>query len=103
MAVPLVTTGSGRIEVCRWLEPLREREQVAEDRRQMSLERVLAEAAPTVVAMATLSIAGLLWSLQSSIADIKASQTRILDLVKDSQTRIVNLESRVRELELNRN
>lgn len=70
------------------------------DRRQMSLERVLAEAAPTIIAMGVLSIAGLLWSLQSSMAEIKASQTRILDMIKDSQIRIVKLEDRVRDLEM---
>jgi hypothetical protein len=70
------------------------------DRRQMSLERVLAEAAPTIVAMSALSIAGLLWSLQMSISDIKAQQTRLLDIVKDSQVRVTALEARVRDIEL---
>lgn len=70
------------------------------DRRSLSLERVLAEAAPTIIAMGVLSIAGLLWSLQSSMAEIKASQTRILDMIKDSQIRIVKLEDRVRDLEM---
>ena len=73
------------------------------DRRQMSLERVLAEAAPTIIAMGVLSIAGLLWSLQSSIAEVKVSQVRILDMIKDSQERILRLEERVRELELKKN
>lgn len=53
-----------------------------------------------VIAMSTLSIAGLLWSLQVSISDIKAQQSRLLDLVKDSQSRILVLENRVRDLEL---
>lgn len=70
------------------------------ERRQMSLERVLAEAAPTVIAMGVLGIAGLLWSLQMSITDIKAQQSRILDLIKDSQSRLTVLEGRVRDLEL---
>ena len=70
------------------------------DRRSLSLERVLAEAAPTTIAMGVLSIAGLLWSLQSSIAEVKVSQVRILDMIKDSQERILRLEERVRELEL---
>jgi hypothetical protein len=70
------------------------------DRRQISLERVLAEAAPTIVAMSALSIAGLLWSLQMSISDIKAQQARLLDIVKDSQTRVTQLETRVRDIEL---
>jgi len=73
---------------------------VVPDRREMSLERVLAEAAPTIVAMSALSIAGLLWSLQMSISDIKSQQTRVLDLIKDSQTRVTSLENRVRDLEL---
>ena len=70
------------------------------DRRQLSLERVLAEATPTIIAMGVLSIAGLLWSLQASITEIKVSQTRILDMVKDSQERILRLEDRVRQLEI---
>ena len=73
------------------------------DRRSLSLERVLAEAAPTIIAMGVLSIAGLLWSLQSSIAEVKVSQVRILDMIKDSQERILRLEERVRELELKKN
>lgn len=71
-----------------------------EDRRQAGLDGVFAQAAPQVIAMAALSIAGLLWSLQMSITDIKAQQARILDLVKDGQVRITSLENRVRELEL---
>lgn len=70
------------------------------EQRSLSLERLLAEAAPMVIAMSTLSIAGLLWSLQVSISDIKAQQSRLLDLVKDSQSRILVLENRVRDLEL---
>lgn len=70
------------------------------DRRSLSLERVLADAAPTIIAMGVLSIAGLLWSLQSSISEVKVSQVRILDMIKDSQERILRLEERVRELEI---
>jgi hypothetical protein len=66
----------------------------------MSLERVLAESVPMIIAMSTLSIAGLLWSLQTSVSDIKAQQARLLDLVKDSQERILTLENRVRDLEM---
>lgn len=72
------------------------------DRRQISLERVLAEAAPTIVAMASLSIAGLLFTLQSSISKIEAQQARLLEIVKDNQQRVLILEGRVRDIEINR-
>lgn len=72
------------------------------DRREMSLERVLAEAAPTIVAMASLSIAGLLFTLQSSISKIEAQQARMLEIVKDNQQRVLILEGRVRDIEINR-
>lgn len=72
------------------------------DRRQVSLERVLAEAAPTIVAMASLSIAGLLFTLQSSISKIEAQQARLLEIVKDNQQRVLILEGRVRDIEINR-
>jgi hypothetical protein len=66
----------------------------------MDLERLLTDSIPMIIAMSTLSIAGLLWSLQVSVGDIKAQQSRLLDLVKDSQARILTLENRVRDLEL---
>lgn len=72
------------------------------ERRQMSLERVLAEAAPTIVAMASLSIAGLLFNLQGSIGEIKSQQVRLLEIVKDTQQRVLVLEGRVRDLEIRR-
>lgn len=68
----------------------------------MSLERVLAEAAPTIVAMASLSIAGLLFTLQTSISKIEAQQVRMLEIVKDNQQRVLILEGRVRDLEISR-
>lgn len=72
------------------------------DRRQISLERVLAEAAPTIVAMASLSIAGLLFTLQTSISKIEAQQARLLEIVKGNEQRVLVLESRVRDIEINR-
>ncbi|MFZ9654662.1 MAG: hypothetical protein ACO29V_03400 [Limnohabitans sp.] len=72
------------------------------DRRQMSLERVLAEAAPTIVAMATLSVAGLLFTLQMSISEIKSQQARLLEIVRDNQQRALVTEGRVRDLEIER-
>lgn len=71
-----------------------------DDDRRPGAGNLLEQAAPQVIAMAALSIAGLLWSLQMSITDIKAQQARILDLVKDGQVRLSALENRVRELEL---
>lgn len=71
-----------------------------DDDRRLGAGNIFEQAAPQVIAMAALSIAGLLWSLQMSITDIKAQQARILDLVKDGQVRLTSLENRVRELEL---
>ena len=71
-----------------------------EKKSQSSIERVLSEAAPTLLATAIFAMVGLLWNLQSSVSEIKSNQVRVLDLIKDSQNRLSILEERVRLLEI---
>ncbi len=73
-----------------------------EKKPQSSLERVLSEAAPTLLATSIFAMVGLLWNLQSSVSEIKSNQVRVLDLIKDSQNRLSILEERVRLLEIGR-
>ncbi len=73
---------------------------MSENQQRSTIDRIFDSAAPSVVAMATLSIVGLLWSLQAATVEIKASQARVLEIAKETANQLVDLEERVRNLEL---
>lgn len=73
---------------------------MGESKEHSTLDRVVASAAPAILATSFLSIVGLLWTMQTTIVEIKASQTRILEIAKNTSSQLVQLEERVRVLEV---